>query len=63
MVAVEKNQPASIQNANETIRDALKLLKSRSAMLNPSVQQVIVAQASSFSVVFSVCMSGVAINW
>ena len=39
MIPVEKNQPATIQNANESIRDALKLSKSRSAGLNPSVQQ------------------------
>ena len=28
-----------IQNTNETVRDAPELLKSRSAVLNPSVQQ------------------------
>ena len=39
MVTVEKNQPASIQNANEPVRDALELSKSRSAVLNPYVQQ------------------------
>ena len=37
--AVEKNEPATIQNGHELVRDALKLLKSRSAVLNPSVQQ------------------------
>ena len=36
MVAVKKNQPATIQNTNEFIRDALKLSTSRSAVLNPS---------------------------
>ena len=39
MVAVEKNQPATIQNGNKPIRDAWKLSKSRSAVLNPFVQQ------------------------
>ena len=38
MVAVEKNQPANIQNANEPERDAPNLSKLRSAVLNPSVQ-------------------------
>ena len=36
---VEKNQPATIRNANEPVRYALNLSKSRSAVLNPSVQQ------------------------
>ena len=39
VVAVEKNLPATIQNANKFVKGALKLLKSRSAVLNPSVQQ------------------------
>jgi len=39
MVAVEKNEPANIQNANEPARDPLKLLKSKSTVLNPSVQR------------------------
>ena len=36
MVAVKKDQPATIQNA-EPVRDVPKLSKSRSAVLNPSV--------------------------
>ena len=39
MVAVEKNQPATIQNANEAVRDVPKLSEWRSAVLNPFVQQ------------------------
>ena len=35
MVTVKKRKPATIQNTNESIRDALKLLKLRSAVLNP----------------------------
>ena len=92
MVAVVQNWPATIQN-DESVRDALKLSKSRSTVLNPSVQQTqflaqhgsfdtyvysceglhtkedqtVFAQACLFallfSVVSSVCMWGVAINW
>ena len=36
---VEENQPASLQNSNEPIRDAPKLSKSRSGVLNPTIQQ------------------------
>ena len=39
MVAVEKDQPATIQNANEPVRDVPKLSEWRSAVLNPFVQQ------------------------
>ena len=35
MVAVKKRTPATIQNTNESLRDTPKLLKSRSAVLNP----------------------------
>ena len=38
MVAVKKRKPATIQNTNESVRDAPKLLKSRSAVLNPTRQ-------------------------
>ena len=34
-----KNQPATIQIANKPIRDTLKLLKSKSAVLNLAIQQ------------------------
>ena len=36
MVAVKKNQPATTQNTNESVREATKLSKSRSAVLNPT---------------------------
>ena len=39
MVAAEKKQPVTVQNDNEPVRDAPKLSKSRSAVLNPSAQQ------------------------
>ena len=35
MVTVKKRKPATIQNTNESVRDAPKLSKSRSAVLNP----------------------------
>ena len=36
MVTVKKRKPATIQNANESVRNAPKLSKSRSAVLNPT---------------------------
>ena len=39
MLTVEKNQSATVQNADEPIRDAPELSKPKSAVLNPSVQQ------------------------
>ena len=36
---IEQNQSATIQYANETIRNASKLSKLRSAVLTPSAQQ------------------------
>ena len=35
MVTVKKRKPITIQNTNESVRDALKLSKLRSAVLNP----------------------------
>ena len=43
-----KNQPATIQIANKPIRDTPKLSKSKSAVLNPAIQQ------ASFSPVMAV---------
>ena len=58
IVTVEKNQPATIQNANKSVRDALKFSKSRSEVPNSSVQQ------ASFSPMIAVLMPsrGVASN-
>ena len=50
IVAVEKNQPSTIQNANKSVRDAMKFSKSRSAVQNSSVQQ------ASFSSTIAVLM-------
>ena len=38
MVTVKKRKPATIQNTNKSVRDAMKLLKSRSSVLNPMRQ-------------------------
>ena len=48
MVAVEKNQPATIQNANKPIRDALKLLKLtvQQASFSLTVSTFIIAKVS-----------------
>ena len=38
MVAVEKNQPDTVQKANKPIREAQGLSKSKSAVLDPTTQ-------------------------
>ena len=46
MIAVEKNQPATIQNANESIRDAPKLSKSEFLAHGGSPDTFVIAKAS-----------------
>ena len=45
MVAVEKKQAVTIQNANEPVRNASKLSELRSAVPNLSVQQASFSQS------------------